>query len=71
MKLSLEELGKEYEKSIVIQKQVIDANRKKLHEARKKGDFKEIKRLSTLLHVLYDEKYDLEEKANRLKNYYS
>ncbi len=71
MNMSLEDLGKEYEQSIKVQKQVIEANRKKLFEARKKGNFKEMKRLATLLRVLYDEKSELEEKANKLRNYYS
>ncbi len=71
MNLSLQELGNEYEKSIEIQKQVIENTRKKLTHARKSADFREIKRLNTVLQVLYEEKSELEEKAHRLRKYYS
>lgn len=70
MNLSLQELGYEYDKSIEIQKEIISETREKLHRAKKAGNFKEIKRLNTLLCVLYEEKSELEEKAHRLKNYY-
>ena len=71
MNLSLQELANEYEKSIEVQKNVIKSAREKLQNARKSGDFREIKRLNTILQVLYDEKYELEEKAHKLRNYYS
>ncbi len=71
MNTSLEQLSKEYEHSIKIQKEVIEINRKKLLQAQKNGNYKEIKRLTLLLRVLYDEKSELEEKANKLKHYYS
>ncbi len=71
MNLSLQELANEYEKSIEVQKNVIKSAREKLQNARKSGDFREIKRLNTVLQVLYDEKYELEEKAHKLRNYYS
>lgn len=71
MNTSLYDLAKEYEDSIKIQQSIIESNRKKLTAARKKGNFKEVKRLSTLLRVLYDEKCEMEEKAITLKNYYS
>lgn len=68
---TLEDLAMEYERSVAVQKKVIESNRKKLMQARRKGSFTEIKRLTTLLQVLYEEKSELEEKANRLRNYYS
>lgn len=71
MNLSLKELGQEYERSIVIQQNVIEENRKKLHKARLTGNFTEMKRLNCLLRVLYEEKSELEEKANQLKSYYA
>ena len=71
MNTTLEDLAKEYEDSIKIQQKAIDTNRKKLLLAQRKGSFNEIKRLTTLLRVLYDEKSELEENATRLRNYYS
>ncbi len=71
MNTTLEDLAKEYEYSIKIQQKAIDASRKKLLLAQRKGSINEIKRLTTLLRVLYDEKSELEEKAIKLRNYYS
>lgn len=71
MNLSLQELGNEYEKSIEVQKKVIKSTREKLNEARRTANFREIKRLNTLLQILYDEKSELEENAHKLKKYYS
>ncbi|MBQ3135872.1 MAG: hypothetical protein IJB74_00175 [Clostridia bacterium] len=68
---TLQDLAKEYDHSVAVQKQVIEINRKKLLQARRKENYTEVKRLSTLLQILYDEKSELEEKANRLRNYYS
>lgn len=71
MNRTLQDLANEYDDSIKVQQKVIEINRKKLLQAQKQGNYKEVKRLSTLLHILYDEKSDLEKKANRLRNYYS
>lgn len=71
MDLSLKELGKEYEKSIEIQKQAIEECREKLRLAHRKCNCTEVKRLNTLLRVLYDEKSELEESANILRSYYT
>lgn len=71
MSLSLQELGREYEQAIIIQQKVIDENRKKLLQAQKSGNFNEIKRLSSLLKLLYDEKYELQDKAHKLRAYYT
>ena len=71
MNRTLQDLANEYDDSIKVQQKVIEINRKKLLQAQKQGTYKEVKRLSTLLHILYDEKSDLEKKANRLRNYYS
>ena len=71
MNTTLEELATEYEHSIKIQNDIIEINRKKLLAAQRKGNFNEVKRLSTLLRILYDEKSDMEKKAKTLKNYYS
>ncbi len=71
MNTTLQDLAKEYDHSVAVQKQVIEINRKKLLQARRKGNYTEVKRLTTMLQILYDEKSELEEKANRLRNYYS
>ncbi len=71
MNRTLEDLAREYDHSIMIQKEVIEINRQKLKKAQLKGNYNEVKRLTSLLHILYDEKCELEKKANRLRNYYS
>lgn len=70
MNLSLQELGKEYDNSIEVQSAVIEAFRKKLNEARKSYNLREVSRLNRLLKILYDEKSELEERARGLKSYY-
>lgn len=71
MNTTLKDLANEYDNSIKIQLNIIEINRKKLVAARRKGNFNEVKRLTALLKVLYDEKSEMEEKANTLRNYYS
>ena len=71
MNLTLQELGKEYDNSIKVQKAVIEKYRKKLNEAQKSYNFKEVNRLNRLLKILYDEKSELEELSNSLKSYYT
>lgn len=71
MKLSIEELGKQYEQCITVQNEVIAKNRQRLNEATKRNSFNETKRLNTLLKVLYDEKWELEEKLRGIKQYYT
>ena len=70
MNLSLQELGMEYDNSIRIQTAVIEKYRKKLNEARKSYNLREVSRLNRLLKILYDEKSELEERAKGLKDYY-
>ena len=69
MNLSFEELNREYENSLAVQSKVIKGNLDRLREARKKSNFKEIKRLNSLLCILYEEKSELEERAHGLKEY--
>ncbi len=71
MNSTLENLCTEYEASIKVQKEIIRKNRERLLQAQKKHNFKEIKRLNTLLKVLYEEKWELEEKAVEIKKYLS
>lgn len=68
---SFEELYEEYGNSIAVQKRVIENYRKHLAAARKKSDFKEIKRLNSILFVLYEEKSELEERAGEIHRYIS
>ena len=71
MFISYENMYGEYENAINIQKEVIDKRRAELNNARKKGNFKEVKRLNSLLVVLYQEKSELEERARGLREYIS
>ncbi len=68
---TLEQLYADYEASIRLQKEIIRKNRERLLLAQKKHNFKEIKRLNTLLKVLYEEKWELEEKAVEMRKYLS
>ncbi len=65
----MEQLYREYEKSLEIQNKVIKTNTEKLRRARASCNCKEIKRLNTLLRTLYEEKYELEEKSRALGKY--
>ena len=67
--LSIEELYTQYERSIEKQKSTIDENRKKLHEAHRKHNLGEVARLNRLLHVLYEEKLEMEGAAVSLREY--
>lgn len=63
------ELRETYEDCIAVQKRVIASNRLKLTKAEKELNFSEIRRLRYLLNILYDEKSELEERCNELKEY--
>lgn len=66
---SMRELCIQYEYSIKVQKDVIAQYREKLRVAQRKRDYKEVQRIQSLLHILYDEKYELEEKAGEIRRY--
>lgn len=68
---TLRELGNTYENCIAVQQKVIDSYRKKLNEARKSYNWKEVQRLNSLLRVLYEEKTELERAAHDIDKYYS
>ena len=53
------------------QKSTIDESRKKLHEAHRKHNLGEVARLNKLLHVLYEEKLEMEGAAVSLREYLS
>ena len=69
--MTFEELSREYEVSISVQKKAINLYREKLCKAHETHDFKEIKRLNSVLRILYEEKSELEERAVGIKEYIS
>ncbi|MBQ8504132.1 MAG: hypothetical protein IJ491_07635 [Clostridia bacterium] len=71
MNSTLKQLGQEYERSIQVQTEIIRKNRERLSAARNKCNFKEVQRLNSLLKTLYEEKWELEEKAVAIKKYYT
>lgn len=71
MFISYEIMYGEYENAINVQKEVINKRREELKAAREKGNFREVKRLNTLLVLLCQEKSELEERARGLREYIS
>lgn len=69
MNSSMRSLAAEYDYCISVQKDVIARYREQLHIAQKKRDYKEVQRIQSLLHILYDEKYELEENLGEIKRY--
>ena len=69
MRTSLEDLYKQYEYSIEKQKKTIAENRQKLKEAHLKHNLGEIARLNRLLHLLYEEKLEMEGTAISIREY--
>lgn len=69
MRASLEELYNQYEYSIEKQKSTIAENRKKLNEAHLRHNLSEVSRLNKLLHILYEEKLEMESAAVSLREY--
>lgn len=65
----MEQLYIEYENSIAIQQNAIRNTTEKLNKAKRGYNYTEIKRLNTLLRVLYEEKWELEEKARGIRRY--
>ena len=69
-KMTIEELGREYEKHVALQQFFIDKCEKEIKEAKKAGDGKAVKELSLNLYKFKEIKNELMETANKLKNYY-
>ena len=69
-KITLYELGKEYEKHVKIQKHFINQCKKEIERAKKSGDYNAVKELEKKLRKLYEIKYEVEQTALQLKNYY-
>lgn len=59
----------EYQQAIALQTNIIKERREQLKKAHHDHNHKEIKRLNSLLLVLYDEKNELEESAIGIKQY--
>jgi len=70
MRSSLEELHAQYERSIAKQKKTIEENRQKLKLAQQKHNLGEIARLNKLIHLLYEEKLEMEGAAISLREYF-
>lgn len=66
-----EKMFNEYQQAIVFQTNIIKERREELSKAHQNNNRKEIKRLNSLLLVLYDEKNELEERAVGLRQYIS
>lgn len=71
MKTTYEDLYGEYKRAIGVQNKIIKKNTTLLSSARRNCDFKEIKRLNSILLMLYEERSELEERAEGLKRYLS
>ena len=69
MRTSLEDLYRQYEFSIEKQKNIIAENRTKLKEAHKRHNLGEVARLNRLLHILYEEKLEMEGAAVSIREY--
>jgi hypothetical protein len=63
------ELYLQYEHCIAVQKRVIDRNRRRLRQALHAANAGEVQRLNKVLRVLYEEKSELEERAQGLREY--
>lgn len=66
---AMSELYLQYEDCIRVQKRVIERNRKRLRQAQNSCNASEVQRLNKVLRVLYEEKSELEERAQGLKDY--
>ena len=66
---SFDELYFEYQKSVEVQKGVIGRYRIELLKATKKSNMNEVKRLNSILCVLYEEKRELEERTAEIGKY--
>ena len=69
-KRTLYELGKEYEKHVKIQQHFISQCKKEIERAKKSGDNNAAKDYEKKLRKFYEIKYELEQTALQLKNYY-
>ncbi len=69
-KTTLYELGKEYEGHVKLQKHFISQCKKEIERAKQSGDCSAVMELERKLRKFYEIKYELEQTALQLKNYY-
>lgn len=69
-RLSLEELGAEYEKCAELQRGIIESCRRDLALAKQEGDYLAQADLKYKLNRLYEIRRELLDTAEKLKNYY-
>ena len=69
-KMSLAQLGQEYEKHIELQQYFIDKCKAEIKKAKEMGDSNAVSELKTKLNKFYEIKNELTETAEKLKNYY-
>ena len=69
-KMSLAQLGQEYEKHIELQQYFIDKCKSDIKKAKETGDKNAVSELKTKLSKFYEIKTELTETAEKLKNYY-
>lgn len=67
MNFTYEKLYAEYSQAIINQENIIKRKKEALKKARASSNYKEIKRLNSLLLVLATEKSELEERARGLR----
>ena len=67
MSSSIGELYRQYCRCIAVQKRVIACNRDRLNRALRERNQTEVQRLNRVLRVLYEEKSELEERADGLR----
>ena len=65
----MEQLLAEYQNSIIIQTDVISRYRDRLNDAKNRHNFKEARRLNSLLFILYEEKRELEQQLFEISCY--
>lgn len=69
-KITLAQLGQEYENHIELQKYFIDKCKDDIKRAEKSGDNNAVCELKSKLQKFYEIKRELQETADKLKNYY-
>lgn len=69
-KMSIEELGREYEKHVALQQHFIDKCKAQIKQAKQSGDFEAVKELQSQLYKFLEIKRELKETALHLKKYY-